>query len=147
MHKVLDPGTVRLHGDALGAFDVHHVKSLCSAFGIETDCVHHAVHARHRVGHRLCLPDIGANGLETRITGPEQRLSPIGVPRRNPHGIPSCMQRANDAPAKKPRSTEHSDDAWAHLILRGQYLQQMPIGIFEVEPASSTSVVDRHVVR
>jgi len=81
------------------------------------------------------------------ITGPEQRLSPIGVPRRNPHGIPGYMQPANDAPAKEPRSTEHSDDAWAHLILRGQYLQQMPIGIFEVEPASSTSVVDRHVVR
>ena len=30
----------------------------------------------------VSLPDIGSNGLETRIIGPEQRPSPIGGPRR-----------------------------------------------------------------
>ena len=32
-------------------------------------------------------------------------------------------------------------------MLGGQYLQQMPIRILKVEPASSTAVVNRHIVR
>jgi hypothetical protein len=97
MHKLLDTGSVGLRGHALGAFDMHRVKSLRAMFGVETDRIHHRARVPHRIRHRLSVPDIGPNGLQERIIGPEQRPALIRVPRRNPHDIPARMQAVDNA--------------------------------------------------
>src|SRR4051812_36428395 len=123
MDKLLDTGTVGLRGHALGAFDVHRVKSLCATFSVETDRIHHSVHVPHRIRHRLSVADIGSNVLEVPIIGPEQRPALVRVPRRNPHDTPAHMQAANNASAEEAGGAENSDDASTDPMLDGQYLQ------------------------
>jgi hypothetical protein len=111
VHKLLDSNTMRLSGDALGAFHVHRVNGLCATFSIETDRIHRSMRVGQRIGHRLSIADIGSDGSQSRIIGPEQRLALIRMSRRNPHNAPARMQAANNAPTEETGGAKNSDDA------------------------------------
>jgi hypothetical protein len=114
VHELFNPSAVRLRGDALGAFDVHRLKSPRAMFDIETDRIHYTVRVRHRFGHSLSIADIGSDGFKMRVIAPEDSPALIGVPRCNSHDTPARVQAAYDAPAEETSAAKNSYYAWAH---------------------------------
>src|SRR5438309_1881235 len=94
-------GVQRYGGIAPSKADIRMMK-FC--FGKFTDAAHKRegiVRVLHRIGRRLSVPDIGLNGSEPWVIGPEQRPALIRVPRRNPHDRPLRMHAPNNTPAEE----------------------------------------------
>jgi hypothetical protein len=63
MDKSFNSSSLRLACELPGRFHMHGFESLCSAFAIEADSVHHTIRARDSLSNRVFVLNIGAYPL------------------------------------------------------------------------------------